>query len=117
MSIGFNWFKSLSLVEIDDYTHDQRLEYIGGGSTSHSAGNIKIVQNLLEKYAGVQIPYIYNDYSVDQLPSNLIKPHEMAKACEAVLQTTEVDDADMRFRIEWFKELSEQGYYLSYDIF
>lgn len=117
MSVGFNWFKSYK-IEIDDnlfYT-DVSLEYIGGDSTSHSAGNIRRVQNLLQKYSGKKIPQINENYICsDKL--DLIEPKEMSKMCDKVLESTEVDELNMRNRIELFKELSEEGYYLTYDLF
>ena len=56
MSTGFNWFKSYKITvhkgtSMLDYD-DTKLEYIGGGDTSHSAGNIGKVQDLIEKYSG-----------------------------------------------------------------
>lgn len=116
MSIGFYWFKSYK-IKIDEncfYT-DVNLKYLGGGSTSHSAGNIQKVQNLLEKYGGNRIPEINKEFICsDKL--DLIKPKEMSKMCYKVLASTEVDELDMRERIEWFKELSDEGYYLIYDV-
>ena len=48
MSIGFNWFKSCEIYLADEFYHEYNLRYLDGGSTSHSAGNIIKVQDLLE---------------------------------------------------------------------
>lgn len=113
MSIGFNWFKNCEIYLADEFYHEYNLRYIGGGSTSHSAGNIIKVQNLLEKYGGVIIPTV-DTYGISNKPT-LIEPEVMSEACDKVLRSTEVDDVDMRDRIEWFKKLSDEGYYLTYD--
>ncbi len=120
MSIGFNWFKSYRITvhkgtHIFDYD-DTKLEYIGGCDTSHSSYKIGKVQDLIEKYSGKRIPTICADWidSEDyKLP--LIEPKEMSSICEKILCGTEVDEVDMRDRIELFKKLSDEGYYLSYD--
>ena len=120
LSTGFNWFKSYKIT-VHQGTHmfdydETKLEYIGGGDTSHSGGNIGKVQDLIEKYGGKRIPTICADWidSEDyELP--LINPEEMSSICGEILQGTEVDEVDMRDRIEWFKQLSDQGYYLTYD--
>lgn len=119
MSTGFNWFKEYKIIRdrLDYWYDDYRLFYDGGDSTSHSAGNITKVQNLIEKYGGKTIPYVnaYNvgseDYKID-----LIEPTEMVEICDKILANTDCDEVDMRDRIEWFKKLSEDGYYLSYDL-
>ena len=59
MSTGFNWFKSYKItihkgIRMFDYD-ETKLEYIGGGDTSHSGGNIGKVQDLIEKYSGSKI--------------------------------------------------------------
>ena len=113
MSRGFNWFRDCEVYLADEFYHEYNLKFIGGDSTSHSCGNIIKVQSLLEKYGGVSIPYI-DTYNVSNKPE-LIEPSMMVSACNKVLQTSEVDEVDMRDRIEWFKKLSEQGYYICYD--
>ena len=113
MSIGFNWFKDYEIYLADEFYHDYNLRYIGGDSTSHSAANIIKVQDLLEKYGEIRIPTI-DTYGVYNKP-DLIEPSIMSEVCDKILQSVDVDKADMRDRIEWFKKLSDEGYYLSYD--
>lgn len=120
MSCGFNWFKTYKItihrgMEMWDYD-DKNLEYIGGDSTSHSCHNIGLVQDLIEKYSGKRIPEIEPDWikSEDE-DLHLIEPKEMSDICQRILDETEVDEVRMRERIEWFKQLSDEGYYLSYD--
>lgn len=40
----------------------------------------------------------------------------MSDVCKKILENSDVDTVDMRDRIEWFKKLSDEGYYLSYDL-
>ena len=119
MSIGFNWFKKYRIINrlpestlFDWYG----IEYLDGDSTSHSAGNIIKVQNLIEKYSGKRIPTVNEDF-IDSViyKLDLINPEEMVEICNKILANTECDEVDMRDRIEWFKKLSEEGYYLTYD--
>ena len=120
MSTGFNWFKSYRIhihkgTTMFDYD-DSSIEYIGGGSTSHSSGNIILIQELIEKDSGKRIPTIQGEWlgSEDQ-DLNLIDPKEMSEICQRILDGYEVDKLDQRSKFEWFKKLSDQGYYLSYD--
>lgn len=116
MSRGFNWFKNYEVYLSDDYYNDYNLRYLDGDSTSHSAGNIVKVQNLLEKYGGIMIPNI-RSYDVGKdYDLKLIEPKLMSDVCEKILENSDVDEVDMRHRIEWFKKLSDEGYYLTYDI-
>lgn len=117
MSIGFNWFKEYNITITDElFYRDVELKYIGGGNTSHSGGNIGKVQDLFEKYGGKRIPCICADFiqSEDE-KLDLIEPKELSCICEKILKGKEVDEVDMRSRIEWFLDLSDDGYYLSYD--
>ena len=47
---------------------------------------------------------------------DLIEPQVMSDVCAKILENSDVDEVDMRHRIEWFKKLSDDGYYLSYDL-
>lgn len=117
MSTGFNWFKKYEIIHYEPsrWYDWYELHYLGGGSISHSAGNIIIVQNLLEKYGDIRIPQIERLNRYDDNEPDLISPTIMSEVCAKILQSTEVDEVDIRDRIEWFKELSDAGYYLSYD--
>ena len=120
MSIGFNWFKDYKITihratKMWDWD-EHKLEYIGGGSSSHSGYNISVVQDLIEKYSGKRIPTIEEDFiNSEDEDLHLINPKEMSKICERILSGDEVNKTDMRSRIQWFKTLSDEGYYLSYD--
>ena len=120
MSTGFNWFKSYKIhihkgTAMFDYD-DSSIEYIDGGNTSHSGYNIGLVQDLIEKYSGKRIPTIVGDWleSEDE-ELYLIDPKEMSEICQRILDGDEVDKLDQRSKFEWFKKLSDEGYYLSYD--
>lgn len=117
MSIGFNWFKDYKIkVEECNFFRDVTLNYLDGGSTSHSSGNITKVQTLIEKYGRVRIPVICEDFIESENERlELIEPQVMSQICEEILCETEVDEYDMRDRIEWFKKLSDEGYYITYD--
>lgn len=117
MSIGFNWFKQYEIIHCGEgHWYDwYELHYIDGNSTSHSAGNIIKVQDLLEKYGGIRIPNIKSlDRDNDDKP-DLIEPKVVSDVCAKILENSDVDEVDMRDRIEWFKKLSDDGYYLTYD--
>lgn len=116
MSTGFNWFKEYEIIHFgEDHWYDwYELNYLDGGSTSHSAGNIIKVQDLLEKYGNIRIPSIKR-FDYDNEKPDLIEPNVMSDVCAKVLENSDVDKVDMRDRIEWFKKLSDEGYYLSYD--
>lgn len=118
MSIGFNWFKSYRIDEIDYGKYigiEYNLEYLDGDSTSHSAGNIRKLQNLFEKYFNIEIPSI-DTYCISSKEQNLklIEPKCMFKMCNELLNSGN-DLQDMEDRIAWIKELSAEGYYISYD--
>lgn len=119
MSKGFNWFKKYEIVQkipYNPYFNWYGIEYLDGDSASHSVGNIIKVQNLIEKYSGKRIPVVNEDW-IDSViyKLDLINPEEMVEICNKILANTECDEVDMRDRIEWFKKLSEEGYYLTYD--
>lgn len=118
MSTGFNWFKAYK-IKINHkckFFNDVTLDYIGGGDTSHSAGNIGKMQDIFGKYGGKRIPTICAEFiqSEDE-ELELINPGEMSKICEKILENKEVDEIGMRERVKWIKDLSDEGYYFSYD--
>lgn len=123
MSIGFNWFKDYKITkDILDYgicSYDiYKLEYIGGSSTSYSSRNIIKVDELLNKYGNVVIPTIDSEF-IDSIDYDLglIKPNVLSEACEVVIKNLIISDPyDMMDRIKWIKKLSDEGYYVSYDM-
>ena len=116
MSTGFNWFKDYEIYLSNDYYGDYGLCYVDGDSTSHSSGNIVTVQTLLENFGGIRIPCIPTHDIQEGYEPNLIDPKVMSYVCGKILEYSDADRYDMRDRIEWFKKLSDEGYYLSYDL-
>lgn len=121
MSISFDWFKEYSITKhTEEYCFGHwidwyELSYNDRGSTSHSAGNVIKVQNLFVKYCGVCIPTVIEEcINSTDYDLGLIEPTEMAVMCDKVLATDECDRLGMRDRIEGFKQLSEEGYYIAY---
>ena len=118
MSIGFNWFKNYEIIHyaLDHWCDWYKLNYLGGNSTSHSAGNIIKAQELIEKYSGKRIPSISEEcIGSTDFDLELIELSEMVEICDKILANVECDKVGMRHRIEEFKQLSEEGYYLTYD--
>lgn len=118
MSTGFNWFKKYKFVE-KEYRIGEieySVEYLNGGSTSFSSGNIGKVDDLLEIYGDLWIPRVWDEYAENpKVIEGLIEPKVMSKVCEQILKDIKVDEVDMRDRIEWMKKLSDEGYYMTYD--
>lgn len=116
MSTGFNWFKEYEIYLYDEHYGDYAVCYLDGNSSSHSSGNIAKVQELLENYGGIRIPYVRTHGVDEDYDLNLIDPKVMSYVCGKILEYSDIDRYDMRDRIEWFKKLSDEGYYLSYDL-
>lgn len=121
MGLGFKWFKDYKIVDsgaFGYYYYDKySIKYIDCNSTSHSYYNVKLVKELFEKTIGISFPKLPNEEWIDSkdYKLKLIKPINMSKYCEKILEGTEVDVINMRNRFEWFKHLSDEGYYIAYD--
>lgn len=111
MGATFRWFKDVTIV--DNYIYD----FIDGDSTSHGYGRACDICELFKKNTNIEIPSLdYSYYYENKSDLNLIDPKDMISACDKLLKITNNDDIEeFRDRIEWFKELSEQGYYIAYN--
>jgi len=124
MSRGINWFKDFKIEEeiIDnifgqDITYS--VEFLDGDSTSFSEGNITKYQDAFKKYGNISIPYVeYEYYSKPRyLKERFIEPKTLSEVCSKILSNCILDKYDIKSRIEWFKEMSDKGYYFSFDAF
>jgi hypothetical protein len=122
MSRGINWFKDFKIEEetIDnifgqDITYS--IDFLGGDSTSFSEGNITKYQEAFKKYGNLEIPYIEYEYHLkpDYLKEIFIDPKILSEVCSKILSDCILDKYDIKNRIEWFKEMSDKGYYFSYN--
>lgn len=115
MGIHFRWFKDYKIYDLDShYSPTLQISYLGGGATSHSAGNVRRIQDLLKKYSEIQIPFINEDFIQGKDDINLVEPFLMKDACQKVLSNESSDINGLRERIEWFIKLSDDGYFISY---
>lgn len=119
MGVGFNWFKNYKIIEHEicygglGKDVEYGIEYLDGDSTSHSYGNRSKLQDIFRKYLNVEIPTI-DDYDYKEI--ELIEPCIMSNLCTKLLENKEYDLEAMEDRIQWIKELSDKGYYVSYDV-
>ncbi len=124
MGVGFNWFKDYKIIKIEnpiswfESSYIYSIEYLNGDSTSHGYGNRTKLQNLFE-LVGKSIPTIndeiFCDDVEDYIKNRLIQPAEMSRICDELLNS-EFNLLDMEDRIKWIKELSDEGYYVTYDM-
>lgn len=125
MGLGFRWFKDYKILDSGEtyqafgycYYDEYSIKYVDSDSTSHSYHNVILVRDLFEKIIGIQFPKLPNEEWIDSkdYKLKLIEPINMSKYCEKILEGTEVDVINMRNRFEWFKRLSDEGYYIAYD--
>lgn len=116
MSTGFNWFKQYRTKKT--FYNEYSAEFLDGDSTGFSGGNIGIIDDLLEEY-DIYIPRIRDDYDniedLEKALSNLIEPSALSNIFDKILKDDKVDKVGMRKRVQWMKELSDEGYFLCYD--
>lgn len=125
MGLGIRWFKNYEILDAGEtykafgfcYCDSYSINFIDCDSTSHAYGNVWLVRDLFEKVIGETFPKLPNEECIDSkdYKLKLIEPENMSKYCEKILNGTEVDEIDMRNRFEWFKSLSDKGYYIAYD--
>lgn len=110
MGASFRWFKDVTIV--DNYIY----EFICSDSTSHGYGRAYDIKELFKVNTNVEIPSLnYSYHYKDKSELKLVDPKDMIIACEKLLKITNNEIIeDFRDRIEWFKDLSENGYYIAY---
>ena len=125
MGLGFRWFKDYKILDAGEsylafgfcYYDEFSIDFIDSDTTSHSYYSVSLVRDLFENTVGISFPRLPNEDRIDSknYKLDLINPSDMSKYCEIILNGTEVDDIDMRSRFEWFKKLSDDGYYIAYN--
>lgn len=121
ISIGVNFYKDVEVIIHDgvgyfDYDYCE-LKYEDNHSISWSGGNITKLGNLFEKYTGEYLPIHLSEYNED-CKDDLIEPSEMIRYCDMVL-VHEEDKLVLQFkdRLNYIKNMSQEGYYVSYDCY
>ena len=114
MSIQFRWFKQYKIEEHKEgYLTFYDVSYLDGSFALHSARSVILVQEFFEKCNGVRIPVIYNGI----VRSDLIEPEVMSVMCQRALDSMDDGVGGIKKRVERFKELSDEGYYIAYEGF
>ena len=109
MSVSFNYFKKYKIMNVG---YGNYIEYIDGDSVSHGYGNRIKLQNVFRECLNIEIPTIEDTYIDD-----LIEPSQMSIYCSELLNNKKYDLKGMEHRIIWIKELSDEGYYVSYNMY
>lgn len=125
MGLDFRWFKDYKILDFGEtyqafgycYYNKYSIKYIDCSFMSHSYYNVALVKEVFEKIIGIQFPRLPNEEWIDSkdYKLKLIEPIDMSKYCEKILNSAEVDNINMRSRFEWFKHLSDKGYYIAYN--
>ena len=116
LGVGFNWFTDYEVIEekLDCVFYEipvYNIKLVNHFSTSHSYGNRTKLQAIFYKYLGIEIPTFMYNHELE-----LISPSTMSKLCDKLLQNEDIYDLeDMRDRIEWIKQISDEGFYVCYD--
>lgn len=125
MGVIFHWFKDYKIetheipMTWNVSNYNSSVEFVGDcDSTSHSYGNRTKLQNLFKK-VDITIPNIPDEISCEEpekyIQNLLVEPSVMSKKCKELLDS-DLNLNNMEDRIVWIKELSDQGYYVAYDM-
>ena len=120
MGLCFHWFRDYQIIMQDEtftrsaYCSDVVLN--GGDNTSYGYGRAGDLKELFYEVTKVEFPVICT-YAIHSETDDigLIDPDMMVRYCDTVLSDERVDELGIRDILEFFKELSEQGYYLAFE--
>jgi methionine synthase II (cobalamin-independent) len=127
MSVNFNWFKTYSIREYNSYGGWTpgfdifSIEYDKDSDATSVAYSTRTkIQNTIERITGKMIPIIDESREFDtpeDIHSILIKPEELSIMMGQVLASEEMieDKDDIKDRIELFKKLADDGFYITFD--
>lgn len=120
MSQGINWFKDFKIKkEIKEEIFGESviyvIEFLDGDETCFNEENIVKYQEAFKKYGGITIPYVNYEYCSKPKDLEFIEPKILSEVCSKILSDCILDKDGIKDRIEWFKKMSDKGYYFSFD--
>lgn len=125
MGLVFKWFKDYKISYVGEkyqafgfnYCEQYSIEYTDYDSVSHTYGSALLVRNFFENCIGIPFPMLPDEEQIESIDYklNLINPSDMSQYCEKISKSIDIDMIHMRDRFKWFKELSDQGYYIAYN--